>query len=398
MAIALVVVMACSSATPQPGSSPSASGKAEALITLSPTASPAPSTPASASARVASLTGDWIYLLNKVDAPICEEHEVWAVRPDGTSAHRILHYVPLTSCPLGGFGIGRTDLRRQLSPDGRTLLLTMELAANSTGAVHPGIGAVDVVSGRVTPLSPDPAWVELEPSWSPDGREIAFTRVPAGGRDRQLWTMHADGARRRRLPTGANGLLFGFTPDGRFVCFWDAGYACLDLASGDVRRFSGDLQPGGNWTVSAGSWRTASPRFVGAFIDASPRIDVADAPGSGQRTIARAFASDPRWRPGSDEILYQSRTDLWLVALGGDPRQISAGLAVGRAEWSPDGDQIFAVVADTAQAPPAEATPPPPPGTSLKRISLDGSVTEVFRPPAVRAAAGLVELTVFRYP
>lgn len=47
---------------------------------------------------------------------------------------------------------------------------------------------------------------ELDPSWSPDGRMIAYFRRPAGGDDidGEIWVMNADGSGQRRVALGAN--------------------------------------------------------------------------------------------------------------------------------------------------------------------------------------------------
>ncbi|MGH2738578.1 MAG: TolB family protein, partial [Actinomycetota bacterium] len=52
--------------------------------------------------------------------------------------------------------------------------------------------SIDLPGGVPTPVVATPA-NELQPGWSPDGTEIVFTRYPAGGGDKQLFTAADDG-------------------------------------------------------------------------------------------------------------------------------------------------------------------------------------------------------------
>jgi dipeptidyl aminopeptidase/acylaminoacyl peptidase len=58
----------------------------------------------------------------------------------------------------------------------------------------------------VRQLTSTPAVDELDPSWSPDGRMIAYYRRPANRDDSfgEVWVMNADGSGKRRVGLGAN--------------------------------------------------------------------------------------------------------------------------------------------------------------------------------------------------
>jgi Tol biopolymer transport system component len=56
---------------------------------------------------------------------------------------------------------------------------------------------------------------EMGPAWSPDGRWIAFYAGNGGHHD--VYLMHADGSRRRRL--ARDGEMPAWSPDGRYIAF-----------------------------------------------------------------------------------------------------------------------------------------------------------------------------------
>lgn len=73
---------------------------------------------------------------------------------------------------------------------------------------------------------------DRSPSWSPDGRTIAFQR------DWQIWVMDADGTNQRQLTKGPHKSGFPtWSPDGRLIAFHSN------------RRSGRDVAKGGNWDV-----------------------------------------------------------------------------------------------------------------------------------------------------
>ena len=64
---------------------------------------------------------------------------------------------------------------------------------------------MDTDGGGVRQLTSTPNVEELDPSWSPDGRRIAYYRRPAREDDAgEIWVMNADGTGQRRVALGAN--------------------------------------------------------------------------------------------------------------------------------------------------------------------------------------------------
>ncbi|HEX9149521.1 MAG TPA: hypothetical protein VF958_10210, partial [Thermoanaerobaculia bacterium] len=85
---------------------------------------------------------------------------------------------------------GNNDIEwKSLSPDGRSVVYGN---AGRVWRLDPGQAAY--------PLTSDPAFIDGQPRWSPDGRSIIFERAPAGEPGNfSIWLMAADGAGPRKL-------------------------------------------------------------------------------------------------------------------------------------------------------------------------------------------------------
>jgi dipeptidyl aminopeptidase/acylaminoacyl peptidase len=106
------------------------------------------------------------------------------------------------------------------------IVTTVRYRFNGEGFIHdrpPHIFAVDRTGGIPRQLT-DGDFVDGEPAWSPDGRQLAFTSARHAERDgddvRDLWMVAAEGGEPRCL-TGTSALVTGpaFSPDGRTLAY-----------------------------------------------------------------------------------------------------------------------------------------------------------------------------------
>lgn len=190
------------------------------------------------------------------------------------------------------------------SPDGRLIAYTV--ASNG----QEDIWVMDR-DGKSPRRLTDDSGNDIHPNWSSSGERLVFTRViRRPGTDEYrlgLWTMNADGTRQYPLTQGANASYGSWSPDGGSLVFW--------------REFSGQGE-----------------------------IVVTDAGGSNERRLTNnpAFDGWPQWRPDGKAIVFvrvqeDRLSDLWLLDLesGRETRLTSGPGRKTSPKWTPDGRHIL---------------------------------------------------------
>lgn len=350
--------------------------------TTSITAAPTPSAPAATTTPVAATSGPIRSpasslgdLTVSAAGAICGDHllvlEITTARTAGVPSKVRILYLPLdggaprvlvsyTTGPQTLTGNDVFTFARQLSADGARLVLS-----DPAGAAGTGVVIVDLVAGTARSIQTKVA--ALQPAWSPDGGRIAFEGTePAGPfrKDAGVWVVSATGGDERQvrasaIPAGSGmGSVHGWTEDGTRVIFWqpDDGLSAVDVATGGVTKVGGAVV--GIAPVAIRARRPSMAVVVDETVARGPvagRVDVRENAAASARTVARygpdegTFLNEPRWRPGSDEILLfyafgqglQLRKELVIVdAVSGRRRGIPTPQGVRAATWTADGRRI----------------------------------------------------------
>jgi Tol biopolymer transport system component len=203
-------------------------------------------------------------------------------------------------------------------------------------------------------LTDDTGWEEA-PSWSPDGRRIAYsvyTNVDSGRSD--VWVMNADGSGQKNLTKGAlGGGRPVWSPDGKQIAFGNKGAIHLMNADGSgVKPLGGEvsgLDLPSDWAENGGGfeWAPDGRILLWSTTDGSGDVFAVDQDGTGLTRLTEGaelgtFAMSP---DGTRLALHDQAKRLYVAPVQGDAAQVtlldeSYSYVFGpwaRVSWSPDG-------------------------------------------------------------
>jgi len=168
------------------------------------------------------------------------DYEIWVMNPDGTGHTQVTEN-------------SWDDLWPVWSPDSRRL-------AFSAGDTQKDICTVNADGSKLVNVTGSEGFDETEPSWSPAGFQLAFTRTPVGGGDGEIAVCSTTGDNLELLTdNNRSDMAPCFAPDGQllvFAAFDPSDIFKLDVGGGGVENVTwGGSSASDPWWVAYGSYR-----------------------------------------------------------------------------------------------------------------------------------------------
>ena len=236
------------------------------------------------------------------------------------------------------------------SQDGRYLAYASDQAGNTN------IWALDSVTGRTIQITAGPE-EDGRPNWSPDAEWITFTRTTYSS---HIFIVNVENNESWQLSKGKDrDFMPQISEDGRWVAFMRhqtdgenrAGGMILCVGSLDEREVRPLDLPGLTVNSDAGlSWSPDAEQIAFAADDGTGNVDIyrvgRDGAGLSRVTVTPGVDIIPSWSPDGRTLAFTrcagGETQVWAIpATGGIAKQITFGDGVDQsAVWSPDSRDI----------------------------------------------------------
>ena len=258
----------------------------------------------------------------------------------------LLYFTGFLVSLLGGSMFGRTALASHHKP---------QIVFGSTRDGNPEIYLMDADGNNQIRLTNH--WeTDIQPSWSPDGRRIAFVSDRNGG-NYQIYVMHSNGKNVRRLTDGEYDWRPAWSPDGQWIAFHSrrgeekAKVYVVAPDGTNLRKLAADIPSS---DIEA-AWSPDGQRIAFASYreDKAAEIYLMDADGMNQHRLTHDEANDrePAWSPDGSKIVFKVEFDEDdIIAVidndGNNRKNLTEEVLNGVWEsktgptWSPDGKTI----------------------------------------------------------
>jgi len=244
----------------------------------------------------------------------------------------------------------------------------------------------EVEGERLLPLTRD-SFLEADPFWSPDGKEIVFASDREGTMDLFILPADASPERQPRRLTSGKGAEVGpaWSPDGRLIAFLDedANLQVIEAAGGEPRLLRKTAGGAGLPSWSADSQHLAiaiRQANSGRFREGANRVVIVSALDGSEATLEEPSLSfgtrdgdGPVWSPDGRKLAYAMDGGLWVLpvtadGVGAGPARRVVDEPVDFPSWAADSRSLAFLASD-----------------KLKLVDVEtGADREIFTRPGFR--------------
>ena len=198
---------------------------------------------------------------------------------------------------------------------------------------------------------------DMNPTWSPDGKRIAFESIRGG--TSQIWLIDTDRRNRTKLTDEISADSPAWSPDGNRIAYHSKHKESVNVKS-EIQRFqicvidingnnrqsltgAGNMQP---------CWSPGGSKI--AFVSGRTNTDqifIMDSNGQNpkQLTFDSGYKRSPTWSPDGEKIAYVSTARIWMINIESGNQRKLTGIKPrdhlsdidGHPTWSPDSDKVL---------------------------------------------------------
>ena len=244
--------------------------------------------------------------------------DIYVMNPDGTGERRLTDQPGHDSFPAW-------------SPDGQRIAFASRRAVD--GKVNTDIYVMNADGSAVQRLTHSSAY-DWDPAWSPDGGQLAYKSFPPregapGAPPQGIYVMNADGSGQRRVTHIGSAAHPTWSPDGRKIAFaGNYGISTINVDGTGLRRLTRSVRGPGWENDPAWSPDGRQIAFTSAGSNTPQGIYVMRADGTRQRrltTSSRGWDSEPGWSPDGRKIAFvcsfNQISDICVVGADGRGRR-----------------------------------------------------------------------------
>ena len=234
-----------------------------------------------------------------------------------------------------------------VSPDGKWLAFDSDLSGDRALFKMP--------VGGGEPVQLTTAAGGCCPSWSPDGKEIAFHWIQTGNRNRDIYIVSSDGGASRQMTNDpAEDFYPQWSSDGRVVFNSTRGASGIEIYA--LSKDGGELSGETPVKLAFDEAGTLLPRWspdggLVAYSHVVSGVSVIPSQGGEPRHLTDFFGFFPMWSKDSQTIYLKlnpphERAGIWSVPVSGDERSLLVRFddpirVPVRDEWSSDGENFY---------------------------------------------------------
>jgi Tol biopolymer transport system component len=277
------------------------------------------------------------------------ERDLWTMQADGTNARNVTRSQSVA------------EEEPEWSPDGRKIAYSrgdrchtdpFDVCNRIWTANADGSDARRLMPRRMPGLLANRPVSFHAPTWSPDGRRIAYEQSIWESQRSNLYVMNADGSGRRRLTRLRNARSPAWSPNGAAIAFThrpekgsNREIFVLTLKTGKLRRLTRTRDDESLPQWSPDGRRIVYQRWEDRLEEDEDDVFVMNADGSGQRNLTRRPGLDggPAWSPGGGLIAFLSGGEdpvIYVTAADGSGRAQrvtgSPNIAAYELDWGPE--------------------------------------------------------------